>query len=98
MTPPGSESEKCTARDPCIAATGSLFDHLVGASKKCRWNFEAERLRGLEIDDEIEFDWLRDREVRRRCALENLVNIRGGASYQIGDGRAITHQSAGFCI
>ena len=36
------------------ANTGSrrgLFDHLVGASEESRWDVEAKRLRGLEVDD-----------------------------------------------
>ena len=31
-----------------------LFDHLVGASKQRRGTVEAERLGGLEIDDQLE--------------------------------------------
>jgi hypothetical protein len=31
-----------------------LFDHLVGEREHLVWNLEAERLRGLEIDDELE--------------------------------------------
>jgi hypothetical protein len=27
------------------------FDHLVGAGKQCWWDFEAESLCGLEVDD-----------------------------------------------
>jgi hypothetical protein len=32
-----------------------LLDHLVGASKQRGWNRDAQRLRGLEIGDEIKF-------------------------------------------
>jgi hypothetical protein len=31
----------------------SLFDHLIGAGKQRRWHGEVERLRSLEIDDEL---------------------------------------------
>ena len=34
--------------------TASLFDHLVGAGEQRWWNLEAERLRGLEIDEQLE--------------------------------------------
>ncbi len=40
---------------------------------------EAERLGGLEIDDEIEFGWLLDRQIARLCPAQNLIDIFGGA-------------------
>jgi hypothetical protein len=38
-----------------------LFDHLVGAAEKRDWKGEAERLRGLEIDGQLDFRGLMDR-------------------------------------
>jgi hypothetical protein len=35
-----------------VQQSGSLFAHLVGAGEHWQ-NFQAERLRGLEVDDEI---------------------------------------------
>ena len=40
------------------AANARLFDHLVGARDERRRQFEPERLDGLEVDGELEFDWL----------------------------------------
>jgi hypothetical protein len=34
-----------------------LLDHLVGAGEQCRWDFDADRPRGLQVDDEFVFGW-----------------------------------------
>ena len=56
------------------------FDHLVGVGEQRRRNVEAERLRGGEINDEIEFGRLLDRDIARPCPAHNLVDIVGRAS------------------
>src|SRR5712671_1922956 len=40
---------------------------------------EAERLRGLQVNDELDFDRLLDGQIARAGALQNLVNVEGRA-------------------
>lgn len=52
-----------------------LFDHLVGAGEHPRWEFETQRLCSLEIDDQLEFARLQDRQFGWLSALENAAGI-----------------------
>ena len=67
------------------------------ASKRRR-NVEAERLGGREIDDEIEFGRLLDRDVGGLRAAQNLVDIVGGAPEQVREVRSIGHQTSRFDV
>ena len=50
----------CQSRPNAPQQKAPLFDHLVGNSEERRRHGEAERLRGLEIDDQIEFGRLHE--------------------------------------
>jgi hypothetical protein len=39
------------------------LDHLIGADKQSGWHSKAESPRGLEIDDQLDFSCLLDRQV-----------------------------------
>jgi hypothetical protein len=63
------QADKCTATKsgqfngvnlPQAAVSQQLFDHLVGAGEQRRRHREAERLRGLEIDPQLELARLLD--------------------------------------
>src|SRR5262245_35539517 len=63
----------------CHSRTSArLFDHLVGAADKRQRNREAERLCGLEIDDQLDFRRLLDRQVGGLFAPENPASINAG--------------------
>jgi hypothetical protein len=59
--------------DSCTAAITVLIDHLVDAGAQRRRHFNAKCLRGLEIDDQLDFRGLLDRQVSRLLALTRLT-------------------------
>src|SRR3954462_5990560 len=57
--------------------------------------FQPERLRGLEVDDELELAALEDRHVGWLLALENAPGIYARLAIGIGLASSIAHQPAG---
>jgi hypothetical protein len=69
---------------PAAQQTASLFDHLVGDGEHSGRNGEAERLGGLEVDDELEFRRLQHRQLGWAGALENLAGVYAGLTIELG--------------
>src|SRR5262245_4876930 len=58
---------------------GSSLDYLLRPRKDRRRDREAERLRGLQVDDEVELRGLLDGQVGRLHPAKDLVHVDGRA-------------------
>ena|SRR5262249_16216916 len=63
-------------RGPRSAASGLMqcsktrsFDNIISARKQCRWQFEAERLGGLEVDEQLNLCGLLDGQIGQLLIL-----------------------------
>src|SRR5262249_31247165 len=75
----------CAAQTPMSAkgqkrTSTRLVDHLIGARDECRGHRDAERLGGLEVNDQLELRGLLDRQITRLCTLQNFVSVARGAA------------------
>src|SRR5262249_29371554 len=71
----------------------SSLDHPVGASEQHGWYVEAEYLRGLEIDDQLEPGWLHHWQIGRLCTPEYAAGIDTNLTVSVSEAGAVAHQS-----
>src|SRR5262249_30102383 len=74
------------------------LNHFIRPRQHVGRNREADLLGGLQIDDELEFYRLLHGKIGRFSALENLIDIRGGAPEQVGHARAVGYEPPVFHI
>src|SRR5215469_8468116 len=85
------------ARDRRVSAMGGKhsLDDLVGAGEDRRRDRQAERLRGLQIDNQFEPSRLLHGQVRRLFALQDTSGVSADLSKGEGDTSPVTEQAAG---
>ena len=66
-----------------------LFDHLVGAGEHRRWNFEAKRFGGLEVEHKIGLGRRLHRQIGGLLAFEDAIDVAGRAPVWLDRIRAI---------
>src|SRR5258707_5160925 len=75
--------------------TAALLYDLVGLGEECRWNINAERLGGLEVDDQLEGRRLLDRQIGGLGALEDLSHVSTDQAKGRSEAWSIADQAAG---
>src|SRR2546429_6596132 len=100
---PKSRHRCCVPARPLRARSGCeqmqqvapLLDHLVGAAEQRDWKSDAERMGGLEIDDQLGFCGLLHREVGRLLAFEDASGIAASETVPVRNTASVAHQAAG---
>src|SRR4030095_4996282 len=77
-----------------VASFVSLLDHLIRPRQQRRRDRQAERLGGLEVDDQLELGGLLDRKVSRLRPLENAIDIARHAPVHVREAYAVGHEAA----
>src|SRR6267142_1647930 len=72
------------------------LDHSIGPQQHRRRDGKAERLRGLQVEDQLERRGLLDGEIRRLGAVEDLVHQTRRLASELTVGRGVGGQSATF--
>src|SRR5262245_43151925 len=72
-----------------------LFNQLVGEREQLIWHGEAERLCGLEIDNQFNRGGPLNRQVGRLLALENAARVDAEQTELIRTTASVAHQAAG---
>src|SRR6266567_1831082 len=91
---PSKQREAASPRSVTARAAMASFDDLVGAHEDRLWDRQPERLRGLEIDDQLEGGRLLDRQVGGLGALEDLSRVNAGLAIDSRKAGSIADQAA----
>src|SRR5881397_749670 len=87
----GSRTQELTA-----LVEHALFDDLVRSHQQRLRNREAERLRGLEVDDQLVLTWCFHWKSRRAGTAQDLIDVDGGATELFAEARRVRHEPTGL--
>src|SRR5260221_1407360 len=74
------------------------INKLTEAMEIMAWHRKPERLGGREINDQIEFHWLLDRNLSGLCPAQDLIDEISGTSPHTRPVRSIGHQTTRFDV
>src|SRR3954466_698153 len=74
------------------------FNHLVGALHESSGKFKSERLRSLEVQDQLELGRLHYWEVRWLFAFQNPPRIEPSLPIRLRQACPVAHQPAGYSV
>src|SRR6516164_11402809 len=96
MAPVPGDSPKTPAWhiDAVRGPSTPSLDHLVGERNQLVGNLDAERLGGLEVNDQLELDWRLHRQIAWCFAAQDAIEVRRRATPQICYVAAIGDQAA----
>src|ERR1700730_12261334 len=87
---------KVPQTDPCTAAKAKRYSITSSARAQERdWNGKAERLGGLEVEEQLDFSGLLNRQVGRLIAFENPAGVDACCPECVRKTASIAHQAAG---
>src|SRR5712691_1796632 len=106
------EQPRASECEPAVCSTAKLgsdqharpgtrppsVNDLIGALYERRRDRQPDRLRGSEIDNQLELRGLRDREVGRLGALQDLVHEGGGTPVHVKEACAVGHETASLRV
>src|SRR5262249_39738173 len=95
---PGCEQREPLVRCSVKLGSATSLNNLVRTLQYRLWDREAKCLGRLEVDHELEFRRLLDREVGWPRTLEDLIHVNPGAPPLIRQAWPVRHQASGLHI
>src|SRR5262249_26105005 len=94
LPPKATSNATCGMSAKGQKQTPRSLDHLIGCSEQRRRDGQSKCFCGLEVDHELEFRWLLDRQIRRLGAFQYLVDKDRRFAKYVLQIRSVRHEPA----